>query len=219
MLFLIIVSMETSKKLINKQQNNMPKKGRPLGYDPEEMLETSMLLFWKNGFDATSLDDILNAAKISKSSFYHMFGSKQQLFERCLCRYCDSQLAQIEKKLQQSTTGRDFIESYLHDLVAAASHNEDRYKGCFVVNTIYEFVDRDVSISKLISNMIEQFNQLLQVAIKKGQTEGVITTDKTPSALACFLMSSIAGIRTMIYAKAETDQLEDIVDVTLAALD
>ncbi|MCB1947657.1 TetR/AcrR family transcriptional regulator [Nitrosomonas sp.] len=217
--FLSVGRMNTSEKLIKKQKDKTPKKGRPLGYDPEEMLETAMQLFWTGGYDATSLDDILSAANISKSSFYHMFGSKQQLFERCLGRYCDRQLALIEDGLQQSSTGRDFIEALLYGLVDAARKKEERYKGCFVTNTIYEFVDRDENISKLISGTLAQHNQLLQAAIKKGQAEGLITKQKTPKVLASFLMCSIAGIRTMIFAKVEIDQLVDAVDVALAALD
>lgn len=211
--------MNTSALIVKEQKNNIRKKGRPLGYDPDETLETAMNLFWANGYDATSLDDILNAANISKSSFYHMFGNKQQLFERCLSRYCDKQIALIEEGLQQSLTGRDFIETFLHGLIDAVRKRNGRYIGCFVTNTVYEFNDRDAKISKMITNVTAKFNQLLQRAIKKGQSKGVITNNKAPSALAYFLMSSIAGIRTMIQTRVEIDQLEEIVDSTLAALD
>jgi len=211
--------MNKSEIIVKKQQENIPKKGRPLGYDPDETLETAMNLFWAGGYDATSLDDILNATNISKSSFYHMFGNKQQLFERCLNRFCDKEIAQIESGLQQSSTGRDFIETFLYGLIDSVRKKDGQYVGCFVTNTVYEFAGRDVNISKLISSATMRFNQLLQLAIQKGQSEGVITKTKAPSALAYFLMSSIAGIRTMISAQVEVDQLEEIVDVTLAALD
>jgi len=211
--------MNTNAMLIQKQQDNVPKKGRPLGYDPDEALETAMHLFWAGGYDATPLDDILNAANISKSSFYHMFGNKQQLFERCLDRYCDKQIVLIEEGLRQSLTGRDFIEAFLYGLVDTVRHKNKRYKGCFMTNTVYEFADRDINISRLISKAIDRFSLLLQAAIEKGQEQGVITNSKSSGTLACFLMSSIAGIRTMIYAEVEIDQLEEIVETTLAALD
>ncbi len=211
--------MNTSAVLIPRQQEKMPKKGRPLGYNPEDALETAMHLFWASGYDATPLDDILNAANISKSSFYHMFGNKQQLFERCLSRYCDKQNLLIEEGLRQSLTGRDFIEAFLYGLIDTVRHKNKRYKGCFMTNTVYEFADRDTHVSELIGNAIDRLNHLLQAAIEKGQEQGVISKTKTSSALANFLMSSIAGIRTMIYAEVEIDQLEEIVETTLAALD
>lgn len=68
------------------------KLGRPLEYDREEVVEISMHLFWHRGFERTSLKDILDATKISKSSFYYAFGGKDQLFEQCLDRYCDIQM-------------------------------------------------------------------------------------------------------------------------------
>ncbi|MCP5275208.1 MAG: TetR/AcrR family transcriptional regulator [Burkholderiales bacterium] len=211
--------MRASEVIVKKQQKMIRKKGRPLGYDPDEILEIAMNLFWANGYEATSLDDILNATNIAKSSFYHMFGNKQQLFERCLNRYCDRQVALIEESIQQSSTGRDFIEKFLHGLVETVRKSKERYIGCFVTNTLYEFNDRNAAVSKILSNVTTKLNQLLQLAIKKGQSKGVITKNKTSSALANFLMSSIAGIRTMIHAQVEIDQLEEILDSTLAALD
>lgn len=211
--------MSESEILIKEQQKITPKKGRPLGYDPDETLETAMKLFWASGYDATSLDDILNAARISKSSFYHMFGNKYKLFERCLNRYCEQEIAMLEEGLQQSSTGRDFIETFFYDLIESVRQKNGQYMGSFVTNTVYEFAGRDDNIAKMISNATTKFNQLLQQAIEKGQTEGVITTAKSSSTLASFLMSSIAGIRTMISAQVEAEQLEEIVDLTLAVLD
>ncbi len=60
--------------------------GRPLQFDPEQVLDAAMQVFWASGYDATSLQDLLQAMRLSKSSFYQTFGSKQQLFERCLRR-------------------------------------------------------------------------------------------------------------------------------------
>ena len=52
------------------------KLGRPLEYDREEVVEIAMHLFWHRGFERTSLKDLLDATKISKSSFYYAFGGK-----------------------------------------------------------------------------------------------------------------------------------------------
>ncbi len=195
------------------------KKGRPLEYDPEETLETAMYLFLEKGYDSTTLRDLLEATKISRSSFYHAYGNKFQLFEQCLDLFCDKQVAQIEHALKHSITGRAFIENFLNDLARGAHAVEKPNLGCFVMNTAHEFGGRNAHVAKLISSATLRFSQTLQKAIEKGQKEGVITKNKSAEALVFYFMSSISGIRTMISSQVPADRIDEIVDVTLTAFD
>jgi TetR/AcrR family transcriptional regulator, transcriptional repressor for nem operon len=194
------------------------KKGRPLEHDPEEVLEVAMNVFWEKGYESTTLGDLLEATKISRSSFYHAYGNKFQLFEQCLDLFCDKQIVQMENRLKQSLTGRVFIESFLYDLTNSAREADEPRFGSFVMNA-HEFGGRDIYVSQLASSAILRFSRVLQTAIKMGQSEGVINKEKDPDSLALFLMSSIAGIRTMISAKVPLDRINKIIEVTLSALD
>ncbi len=194
------------------------KKGRPLEYDPEEVLEVAMNVFWEKGYESTTLGDLLEATKISRSSFYHAYGNKSQLFEQCLDLFCDKQIVQMENGLKQSLTGRVFIENFLYDLASGVRKINQPHLGSFVMNE-HEFGGRDVYVSQLASSAILRFNRVLQTAITKGQHEGVINKEKDPDALALFLMSSIAGIRTMISAKVPPEKINKIVGITLSVFD
>ena len=194
------------------------KKGRPLGFDPDETLETAMNIFWEKGYDNTTLEDILEAAKISKSSFYNAFGNKFTIFEKSLDHFCEKQVSLVEQGLQQFSNGREFIETLLRGLIQGVRLNEPHF-GCFLMNTAHEFAGRDVYMSQKVSSSSLRFNEVLQKAIKNGQSAGVINKKKKPDALAFYIMTNIAGIRTMISAQVDPDQLDEIVDVTLAALD
>ena len=207
-----------SNNYINRFEDFM-KKGRPLEYDPEETLETAMHVFWEKGYDSTTLGDLLEATKISRSSFYHAYGNKFQLFEQCLDLFCDKQIAQIEHALKHSITGRAFIENFLYDLARGARAVDEPHFGCFVMNTAHEFGGRDVYVSQLVSSATLRFSQVLQKAIERGQEEGVITTKKSPESLVFYLMSAISGIRSMISAKVPADRIDDIIEVTLTAFD
>ena len=74
-------------------------------------------------------------------------------------------------------------------------------------------------MSQKVSSSTLRFNEVLQKAIKNGQSAGVINREKKPDALAFYIMTNIAGIRSMISAQVDPDQLDEIIDVTLAALD
>jgi TetR/AcrR family transcriptional repressor of nem operon len=63
--------------------------GRPLEFNPATVLDAAIEVFWRKGYVATSMLDLLEAMDLSKSSLYQTFGSKQKLFERCLARYTD----------------------------------------------------------------------------------------------------------------------------------
>lgn len=194
------------------------KKGRPLGFDPDEALETAMNIFWEKGYDRTTLDDILDATKISKSSFYNAYGNKFNIFEKSLDLFCHNQISMVEQGLQHFSNGREFIETLLRGLVQGVRLNEPHF-GCFLMNTAHEFAGRDVHVSQMVSSSTLRFNEVLQKAIVSGQSAGVINKDKEPDTLAFFIMSSISGIRSMISAQVDPDKLDEIVDVTLAALD
>jgi len=82
-----------------KRKNRTMKLGRPREYDIEEALDIAMHLFWRKGYDDTSLNDLLDAMRISRSIFYYTFGSKYQLFELCIYRLRDQQIAKTRQRL------------------------------------------------------------------------------------------------------------------------
>ena len=76
--------------------------GRPIEFDPDAALTDAMQLFWRKGYENTSLPDLLDAMQLSKSSLYQAFGSKQALFERCMTRYGDFMIGQLRVALRSS---------------------------------------------------------------------------------------------------------------------
>ena len=79
--------------------------GRPLEFDPNAALEAAMHQFWSKGYEHTSLQDLVTAMNLSKSSLYQAFGSKQQLLQRCLGRYADQFAAQLRQGLADAPSG------------------------------------------------------------------------------------------------------------------
>jgi TetR/AcrR family transcriptional repressor of nem operon len=196
----------------------MKKPGRPLEYDPEEVLEAAMLLFWSKGYEAASLKDLLNVTKISKSSFYYAFGSKYQLFEQCIERFRNRQVVQMKIELEQSATGREFIEAFLYNTAKIADVNDKSY-GYSIMNTTTEFAGRNPEVSNLIANATKRLIEVFCLAVKRGQSEGVICGDKDADTLAIYIMNSIAGLRSMMKVGVDPKKINNVVFVTLTALD
>ncbi len=70
-------------------------RGRPRNFDIDDAMDQAIQVFWANGYEHTSLDDLLRAMKLSKSSFYQTFGSKQDLYHRSIESYIANRHARI----------------------------------------------------------------------------------------------------------------------------
>jgi len=116
--------------------------GRPLAYDPDKALEAAMHLFWQQGYEATSLHDLLKAMGLSKSSLYQGFGDKKELFLRCVNRYCEEVSARFVARLAEAESGLNFIKWVLLHAPAEAGQSESR-RSCLRMNTASEFAQND----------------------------------------------------------------------------
>lgn len=191
--------------------------GRPLEFDPEHVLGAAMLTFWSQGYEATSLQDLLKTMGLSKSSLYQAFGGKQQLFERCIHRYRESIAADMLERLDKAASGRQFIAAMLYSVADEARFPEKR-RGCLVMNTANEFAQRNPTVARWVAKSIDRFRNIFLTAVKRGQREGDISANKNPDALAGYIVSSMSGLRTMVKAGVDEKTVKATVRVIMTAL-
>jgi len=191
--------------------------GRPLEFNPEKVLDAAMDVFWCQGYEATSLTNLLEAMELSKSSLYQSFGSKQQLFERCLTRYANWMHTNMTKQLEESNSGFEFIETILRSIANTAQLPEGN-KGCLMVNSTIEFGQSDPIIAASIAGNLQPFSTLYGEAVEREQEEGDIPIDANPQVMVNYLHVAIGGLRTMIKAGADKDTVHETVTLILKAL-
>ncbi|TDX28362.1 TetR family transcriptional regulator [Modicisalibacter xianhensis] len=191
--------------------------GRPLSFNPDEAVHAAMQLFWAKGYAGTSLQDLLQAMGLSKSSFYQAFDSKQALFARCFDCYCRWRSARMRASLNQSSSAWEFIENVFW-AVANGAESELERRGCLLMNTASEFGQRDRVVVELVSSGMVCFEAVFIEAVQQAQTEGSIACDRDPHAIASFLVSSMSGLRTMVKAGMRHSQLSNIVKNILYSL-
>lgn len=192
--------------------------GRPLEFDPHLALQKAMEVFWCRGYEATSLQDLLAAMNISKSSFYQAFGSKHELFERCLQAFRERQVGRMTAALERSSSGKTFLRTMLLSAAREATASEQP-KGCLIMNTATEFSGRDTVIAGLVDEGTRQFSGVFQKAIERAQADGEIAAEKNAEVLARYVVSTISGLKTMAKAGMPAPAIEDVAEVALSALD
>ena len=191
--------------------------GRPLEFDPEQALDSALAVFWSQGYEATSLQDLLQAMKLSKSSFYQAFTSKRALFERCLDRYRDRIAQDLTERLRGTASGRAFIEDTLRG-VAGEARSRQRSRGCLIMNTANEFSQSDPKVARRVASGVARFTKVFLEAVQRAQQAGEIDKQQDPQLLADYLVTSISGLRTMVKAGASAETIDRIIEVTLKAL-
>ena len=107
---------------------------RPRSFDPDEALDLARDVFWRKGFQGTSLDDITAATGLAKPSLYAAFGDKNALFLKVLDRYHERIVANAERILNEGPSARDAIERWLTGFVPFCSGVRGS-RGCLSINT------------------------------------------------------------------------------------
>ncbi|MGE3795859.1 MAG: TetR/AcrR family transcriptional regulator [Dehalococcoidia bacterium] len=192
--------------------------GRPLNFDPDTALERALGVFWRQGYEATSMADLLEATALSKSSLYQAFGSKQALFARCLERYSSHLVERMEAELAVAPSGRAFVEQVFTG-VAHTARTPAGAKGCLIGNSANEFGQREPEISGPVGVNLDRLTAVFARAVKRGQAEGHIAGHGDVRALATYLVGTMNGLRTMIKAGLDRRSAVAMVALILKALD
>lgn len=194
--------------------------GRPMEFDPQVALSAATRVFWQRGYEATSLDNLLGEMDISKSSFYQAFGSKPELFQRCLESYRDSNVDHLRVTLDQSASGKEFLEAVFGNVAEKAGKASDpmRRTGCLLMNTASEFAQRDPKIAMLVARALQQIEDLFYAAVCRAQAEGDIPKTADARSLALFLLTSLGGLRGMTKAGATPEKIRAVIKIILNSL-
>lgn len=186
-------------------------------FDCNEILEKAVDLFWQKGYNATSAQDLVDGLGISRSSLYDTFGDKRTLFVKALSLYRSKVIDTLAKKVEESADVESIIKGLFAN-VKSETFGDTCPKGCFMVNSTVEFANTDAEISTIVHKMVQDTEDAIAKAIKRGQDEGLYTKKHTARTLARFVVNSINGLR--VAAKSDTGKktFDDIVQVTLSAL-
>jgi TetR/AcrR family transcriptional repressor of nem operon len=191
--------------------------GRPLEYDPDQALNAAMHVFWQHGYEATSLQALLQAMGLSKSSLYQGFGGKKELFLRCVDRYGEGISDTMQSLRDNTGSGLEFIEQLLLASASEARRSGAR-RGCLLMNTATEFAQKDPEIASRVSFAFGSLRRHLKAAVEHGQSRGEITREKDAEVLASYLLSSLGGIKTMVKGGVDEAGIKEIVSVIVRAL-
>ena len=187
-------------------------------FDREKVLERAMYLFWEKGYEATSVQDLVDRTGIGRGSLYGTFGDKHALFLAALDRYGQAQGPLFAEILDGPGPARAKLRLVFEGIVEAAV-SEDGRCGCLLVNSTVELAPHDPDTSKRVDAALLDAEEALYGFLVRARVAGEIPQDKDPRSLSRFLWNAVQGLRVMAKAGARKEVLDDIVNVTLSVLD
>jgi TetR/AcrR family transcriptional repressor of nem operon len=186
-------------------------------FDRYEVLDRAMTAFWTRGYEATSIDDLVEATGIGRGSLYGTFGDKRQLFLAALDHYWNTVGMEMFAELSDPDA-RHAIERMFDALIRRAS-NPKFPRGCLFTNTSLECPTCGDEIArKIAENMGQQETAIYQV-LRKAQADGTLSQTQDARALARFFLGVAWGINAVNKSVADPGVFRDMAKVAMTAWD
>jgi len=162
-------------------------------FNKETTLEKAMHVFWKKGYDNTSLKDLLQAMKILNGSFYNTFGSKQKLFIQAVDLYGEQILKQRIALFQKQADFRSGLKSFF-DLLLKDFEDKKNPKGCMIIGSIQPELLKDAKVANCIKSKLDIYKAFLTSEIIKAQKNKELSQKLEPEILSSLILTFTQGI-------------------------
>ena len=191
---------------------------RPKEFNPDQALDKAMDLFWRQGYEATSIEDLVTHMDINRGSLYETFGDKQELFLACMDRYCNGMAASRLSMLDQPGPALDTIRRFIRGKLQMALADPTR-KGCLVANTAMELSPHEKEIGERVASALASLQEAYYKVLIRAKNQGELRKDQDPRALARYLTTMMQGVIVMYKAGTPAEALREIVETGLSVLD
>ncbi|WP_417861127.1 TetR/AcrR family transcriptional regulator [Winogradskyella sediminis] len=181
-------------------------------YNEDLVVEKAMNLFWKNGYEATSMQMLEKEMGINKFSIYSSFGNKHGLFLESLKRY-KSRVNDVLVKLKNGTKGVEDIKQFFYDSISS-NFKTGNQKGCFVTNTYYEFSENE---DQLIKEQMTSFMENLKSIIIDKLRLDPLKDEATITKQANYLLLAKHGLAAAERVNTK-EEIEDYIEMTFKNL-
>ncbi|MQY32717.1 HTH-type transcriptional repressor ComR [Streptomyces sp. RB17] len=188
-------------------------------FDPEAALQSALELFWRRGYEATSMADLVEHLGIGRASLYATFGNKHALYLKALERYEESGLSRIVRELSQPGPALPAVRAVVRRYAAEAADERLRLSGCLVTNTAAELAPHDPAAARRVERNWDHLETLLHSALVRAQNQGELPAGRDPLALARTLLVLMQGLRVVGKASADPARVRDAAEQALALLD
>lgn len=191
---------------------------RPVEFDEAKVLTNAMEQFWKEGYEASSVQKLLDCTGINRGTLYNSFGDKDTFFKSCVDQYNAILQQQIANSLKNEALGPwDAISELFEEAVVKVT-NKHRAMGCLLVNSLCESVNYNKEIKRIVRSSFAAVRKPLVARLKEAQKKGKLKKGISVEFAADVLMNSLHGIRVNSRDGKNSKQLKELAKFTINSL-
>jgi AcrR family transcriptional regulator len=187
--------------------------GRPREFDTDKALEQALHVFWRQGYEGTSINDLTQAIGITKPSLYAAFGNKEELFRKALDRYIDGPAGYVQTAMAKPTV-REVVEDLLHGAADAVT-NPENPPGCLAVQAALCCGDAAESIKQELMSRRATGEDDLRKRFERAVAEGDLPADTDAGDLARYISAILQGMAVQAAGGANRDELQKVARMAL----
>jgi AcrR family transcriptional regulator len=192
-------------------------RGRPRTFDRDAALTQAMQLFWEQGYEATSLNELTRAMGIRPASLYAAFGDKKSLFKEVVRAYaCSPVGAFVGIALEEEPAAFQAFARILRE-AAVIYPDPSHPAGCLTISAATNVAVQDAEIAAFLRDLRNANLMILHDRLRTAQQEGELPSDADPRALAGYFAVVIQGMSQRARDGADATELAEIADMAMAA--
>ena len=182
---------------------------------PEQVLDKAIDLFWKQGYEGVSIEDLVQRMGVGRGSLYDTFGDKHALYLAALSRYLAKNQGPVLALPEQMGPLSEILERFFYACIEQLLSDPAR-RGCFLVNATIEMAPHDPEVTTIVQSALQAIEEGFYRLLIKAQVAGDLSWTDEPHQLAHFLLGTLVSIRVLARGQQGRRVLQDVVETALA---
>ncbi len=183
--------------------------GRKKQFKEDEALEAAMRLFWRYGYEATSIQALEEAMRLKRTSIYNTFGNKRALYRRVLDHYLKTVLSRFVIAVEQAKSAEAAVEAVFREII---THNFSIKNpgGCLVVLSVLESHQHDDVTHRVLDDILQGMSKAIVERLQLGVTEGELKPETPVRRIGEQVTAMVNGITVMAKAHFSEAHLREL---------
>jgi AcrR family transcriptional regulator len=187
--------------------------GRPRSFDTDAALDSAMRVFWRKGYEGSSMPALTAAMGINRPSLYAAYGNKEALFRKALDRYHEGPASYLPRALS-APTAREAVEAMFYGSLSVLT-NPENPGGCLMVQAALACSEDAETLRLEINARRAAAEALIRERMERAHAEGDLPSRVNPADFARYLFTVLVGMAVQASGGASREDLEKVIAHTL----
>lgn len=191
---------------------------RPREFNPDDVLDQAVQLFWEKGYSDMSVDELVRRSGVAKYGIYGTFGPKRELFSKALQRYAEDRQRDIQAPLRKPGAGLPEIRKFFK-LAVKMTTAGDTPRGCLIVSSALEMAERDEALRSFAETFFTEIETVMAGCLENAVNAGQLRAPDNLPRLSAYLVGEFRLLLLLAGSGVGRDRIKSHLKIALGVLD